>query len=224
MHSDPTAHNSTPVYQYQYNYTPYPTNPGTPPPPPIEKRSKGKIILLILAILLAMSVDGVVSYVAGKFSASHTSTLPTITVTTTSLSSTYRANDILNDFTANGLPVRDLSAMTLNKYLDGWGTGEYAQSEGMVTTQPSSSYFFHDPTVCVGPCDTEEDMFLAVYTTTTDAQTSLTQVQQWTNYISGCNCNPYQMPNDDIQHGRCLLITYQPLTSGYALMEDKYCI
>lgn len=84
--------------------------------------------------------------------------------------------------------------------------------------------FFRDPTVCVGAYDTERDTLLGVYNSITDAQASHNEVQQYTQYTNSSGNIPYSVPADDIQQGRCLLITYDAPTSGYAQTVDKYCV
>jgi hypothetical protein len=57
--------------------------------------------------------------------------------------------------------------------------------------------------------------WLGVYNSVTDAQASHNEVQQYTQYTNSSGNIPYSVPADDIQQGRCLLITYDAPTSGY---------
>ncbi len=223
MYNDPTLSNTAPASPYA-DFSPYAYVPSIPPPPPKQKHSKRKIALIVISMLLiSIGVVSLFFYSLGKYEVSNRSG-STPTMTYTPLSPPYTAMDIINDFTSNNLSVSNVTSQSLNKFLDGWGTGVYGSSESIVTTQPISSVFFRDPTACVGPCDTQGDMFLAIYGNETDAQASLDQVRNWANFVNSCGCGPYLIPNDDIQHGRCLLITYEPPTSGYALIEEKSCI
>jgi hypothetical protein len=148
--------------------------------------------------------------------------VPTVLLTPT-LNQNYTAADIMNDFHTNGLPTsQEDYTQSLNQFLDAFGgTGT---SELTVKTLPTSYVFFRDPTVCVGGCDTGGDTWLGVYSSVTDAQASHNEVEQYTQYTNNAGNIPYQLPADDIQQGRCLLITYDAPTTGYAQVVDKYCI
>jgi hypothetical protein len=221
--------------------------PPIPPPPKVRRNWLRGIAIIghILIVLLGLGIFGLVAFYAGRISTTGTHTtvtptqaplltptatiVPTLTaaaVPTPAIPTNYTASAIINDFTANGLPVSQVNySISLNHFLDGWTTDDaHGHSESAVTTQPESSVFFRDPTVCVSACDTQGDTFLAVYNSTGDAQSSLAQVKSWTEYVNNCHCGPHTIPNNDIQQGRCLLITNEPFTSEYAQIEDKYCI
>jgi len=221
--------------------------PPSPPPPKVRHNWLRGIAVIghILIVLLALSAFGLVAFYAGRISTTgiHAAVTPTqaplltrsatkvptsiaTAVTTPAIATNYTASAIINDFKANGLPVsQENYSISLNQFLDGWTTDDaHSHSESAVTTQPESSIFFRDPTVCVSACNTQGDTFLAVYNSTGDAQSSLAQVKSWTEYVNNCNCGPHTIPNDDIQQGRCLLITYGPPTNEYAQIENKYCV
>jgi hypothetical protein len=226
--------------------------PPIPPPPPTTRRPWWHIgvpVLMVVALVTLIVVPNValskqptpVTHIdpgateAAQVGATQraadtaTASVPTPTPTATPLPTNYTALTIMQDYTANGLPTAGIDyTKTVTQYLDSYNdfSNPYSTvkpAENTITIASTSQAYFTDPTNTEGQhmpsCAAQ--MWLGVYSSVGAAQNASGEIDDYDATTLGQDC---QMPYNAFFKGRCVLVTYEPSTSEYVVLMDKYCV